>query len=136
MIERNELDKQISDFTRRLDRLEAGTKPMIKLSSEETDTFTVPAIDGAGSENVVRSYEFTWPDGDVGFNPVAIPYVEATFSGGDSDYEEQWQPEHKLSDDTGKSYLKVWVSNADNTNSTSATVKVKWVYLAASSASQ
>jgi len=127
--------EQLTEFHRRLDRLETGIKPMVLLSPEVTDTFTVLFADGSGRENMVRSYNFAFPD-NVSENPLALPYIEFSSTGGDSSIRTWWHPEDKLSADLTKSYLDIYVANFSITTNSSVTIKLRWLYQAASSASQ
>lgn len=128
------VNEVIADFHKRLDKIETGTKPMVLLSEEQTDNFTVQFGDGSGRENVVRSYEFSFPD-SVDPNPMAVPYIDFSFTGGNSALVNWWYPEHRLTSDQKKSYVDVYVINFADAQDSNVTIRVRWVYLAASSSS-
>lgn len=144
MIENKDLSDVLAGVSQRISRLEAGSKPMIDLSSEQSETI---AYQGAGNDHVFN-FSFAFP-GSVSENPYPQFYFDFFVDNkkwpdeisdlGDAEnlYHPFWRYQKELLDPTTNSgFVEVIVMHQDATFYTPTEIKVvgKWLYLTSSSA--
>lgn len=144
MIENRNLSDVLSRISQRISRLETGSKPMIQLSSEQSETIS---YQGAGNDHVFN-FTFSFP-GSVSENPYPQFYFDFFVDGekwpdgisnlGDAEnlYHPFWRYQKELLDPTtNTAFVEVIVMHQDTTFYTPTEIEVvgKWLFLTSSSA--
>lgn len=115
----------LSDLNRRIDRLEAGRKPMAKISEAQEQSFSLAS--GASS---VRHFTFAWSNTNITLNPKGIfyhdLYIDSVLQ---AETAMSWYPENRLNSELNKSHAHVWVENPSG-STRSYKVVGRWVYFA------